>query len=149
MVGCIDLNLNYSLIDGCPSYLNNVRQIWWIFVMYDRRHILWISISNEYHRCPMNTKMMNVHHLPIWWMSIIYENGECPSFKMYARRVLGCQSYMMDVHHIWGITVINVVCPSYIWANFMMEPKESFSRRIKCKRYDGLCSNGGTDEIGS
>ena len=107
MVGCIDLNLNYSLIDGCPSYLNNVRQIWWMFVMYDRRHILWISISNEYHRCPMNTKMMNVHHLPIWWMSIIYENGECPSFKMYARRVLGCQSYMMDVHHIWGITVIN------------------------------------------
>ena len=119
MVGCIDLNLNYSLIDGCPSYLNNVRQIWWMFVMYDRRHILWISISNEYHRCPMNTKMMNVHHLPIWWMSIIYENGECPSFKMYARRVLGCQSYMMDVHRIWCITVTNVhhICDRPLWWN--------------------------------
>ena len=31
----------------------------------------------------------------------------------------------------------------------MMEPMESFSRRNKCKRYGGFCSNGGTDGIGS
>ena len=149
MVGCIDLNLNYSLIDGCPSYSNNVRHIWWIFVMYDRRHKLWISISNEYHVCPINMTMMNVHHLQIWWMSIIYEYGECPSFKMYARRVLwmpviydGCPSYLRYYSH--------KCCLSIIYLSVLHDGTEGiFSRRNKCKRYDGLCSNGGTDEIGS
>ena len=160
-------------------------------VMYDRRHVLWISIINRYDGSPLNMNMMGVHHLWIWWMPIIYEYDEYlsfkkmmnvhqlwiwwmsiiyeyggPSFMMYACRVLwmnmvvhhlycmhvvycGCQSYMMDVHHIWDITVINDVCPSCMWASFMMEWMESFSRRNKCKRYDGFCSNDWTDGIGS
>ena len=91
-----------------------------------------MSIIYSYDECPSFMNMVNVHHLRC--MHVVY---------------YGCQSYMMDVHHIWGITVINDVCPSYIWAYFMMEPKESFSRRNKCKKYDWLCSNGGTDGIGS
>ena len=75
-------------------------------------------MSNKFEsdECPSFTDIMNFHHLRC--MHVVY---------------YGCQSNMMDVHHIWGITVINVVCPSYIWAYFMMEPKESLVGGINVK----------------
>ena len=83
------------------SYIVNVRHIWWTSVMYDRRHILWMSIINEYDGCPSFINMMNVHHLWMRWMSIIYD--VCMYWILDASHIC-----MMDVHHIWCITVINV-----------------------------------------
>ena len=45
---------------------------------------MWMSIINVYDRCPINMNMMDVHHLWIWWMSIIYEWDEFPSCITYA-----------------------------------------------------------------
>ena len=84
--------------------------------------------------------MMNVNHAWIWWMSIIYDVGTS---------YYGCQSYMMDVHHIWGITVISDAFPSNMWTSFLMKSIESFSRRNKKKRYGGFFSNDGNDGMGS
>ena len=56
---------------------------------------------------------------------------------------------MMDVHHIWGFTVISDAFPSNMWTSFLMKSIESFSRRNKKKRYGGFFSNDGNDGIGS
>ena len=75
-----------------------------VSVTYDRRHMLWMSIINEYDGRPINMNMMDVHH---------YEYDECPSFMndMNVHHVLrthalnsGRQSYMYD----------ECPCPSYL-----------------------------------
>ena len=108
---------------------------------------MWMSIINVYDRCPINMNMMDVHHLWIWWMSIIYEWDEYPSCMMNARIEFnmsvidmfdGCPSYLMYYSH---------KCPSYMWASFVMEPMESFSRRNKLKRYGEFWSTYVIDGI--
>ena len=110
---------------------------------------MWMSIINVYDRCPINMNMMDVHHLWIWWMSIIYEWDEYPSCMMNARIEFnmsvidmfdGCPSNLMYYSH---------KCPSYMWTSFVMEPMESFSRRNKLKRYGEFWSIYGIDGIRS
>ena len=110
---------------------------------------MWMSIINVYDRCPINMNMMDVHHLWIWWMSIIYEWDEYPSCMMNAciefnMSVIdmfdGCPSYLMYYSH---------KCPSYMWASFVMEPMEYFSRRNKLIRYGEFWSTYGIGGIGS
>ena len=110
---------------------------------------MWMSIINVYDRCPINMNMMDVHHLWIWWMSIIYEWDEYPSCMMNARIEFnmsvidmfdGCPSYLMYYSH---------KCPSYMWASFVMEPMEYFSRRNKLIRYGEFWSTYGIGGIGS
>ena len=65
------------------SYNVNVRQIWWMSVMIDVTLYCGCP-SLTYDGCPINMNMMDVHHLWIWWMSIIYEWDEFPSCITYA-----------------------------------------------------------------
>ena len=87
-------------------------------VIYDGYFSCMIDVIYCWYPSVMNT--MDVQYIWKWWMSIIYKYDECPSFmnmvNVHHLRCMhvvyyGCQSYMMDVHHIWGITVINDVCP--------------------------------------
>ena len=65
-------------------------------------------MSNKYENdeCPSFTDMMNVHHLWIWWMSIIHDV---------------CTSCIMDASKIWWMSIIfevlfiNDVSPSHTY----------------------------------
>ena len=61
----------------------NVRHIWWMSVMIDVTLYCGCP-SLIYDGCPINMNMMDVHHLWIWWMSIIHEWDEFPSCMTYA-----------------------------------------------------------------
>ena len=90
-------------------YIINVCHIWWtsVILMYDRRHILWMSIINEYDGCPINMNMIGVHHLWLWWMSTIYEYNECLSFMK-----------MTKVHRSW-IWWMSIIYEWDEWPSYM------------------------------
>ena len=113
------------------SYNVNVRHIWCMSVMNDRRYILWISIIKEYDGCPSFMNEMNVHHV---WRTHILNSG-CQSY-MYD----GCPSYLMYYSHNY---------PSYVWTSFVIETVETFRRRNKLKRYGEFWSTYGIDGIWS
>ena len=81
--GCMHLNLNYSINYGGDqwSYIVNVRHIWWTSVMYDRRHILWMSIINEYDGCPSCMTYGCQSYMYDGYPSyLMYYSHKCPSF---------------------------------------------------------------------
>ena len=72
-------------------------------------------MSNKYENdeCPSFINMMNVHHLWIWWMSIIQDV---------------CTSCIMDGTHIWWMSIIfevlfiNDVSPSHVCIHICERP---------------------------